>query len=142
TPHGDDLAALRPVAPTLLTYVLSFVYLGIYWTNHHHLLYAARRINGAVLWANLHLMFWLSLVPFATGWMGENHSSSIPTAAYGVVLIGAGGAYTILVRTLLACDPHSPIAEAIGSDFKGNISLVIYAAAIALAFVRDSLSDV
>jgi uncharacterized membrane protein len=134
-PHGDDVAALRPLAPVFLSYVLSFVYLGIYWNNHHHLLHATQTINGAVLWANLHLLFWLSLLPFVTGWMGENHFASMPTALYGVVLFMAAIAYKILQQTLLrAQGPNSLLAVAVSSDFKGNLSPVLYAIAIAVAF--------
>src|SRR5262249_54783010 len=119
-----------------------YIYLGIYWSNHHHLLHATRRINGAVLWANLHLLFWLSLVPFATSWMSENHNAPVPTAAYGVVLICAGMAYTILVRTLFAADdPAAPLRQAIGSDVKGWISVVLYFIAILMAFAAQWLAD-
>ena len=141
-PHGTDLAALRPVLPVFLTYILSYVFLGIYWNNHHHLLQAAARISGGVLWANLHLLFWLSLVPFVTGWMGENHFAPVPTAVYGMVLLGAAMAYTILLRTILAHEsPGSRLVEAIGNDRKGQVSLVLYIAAIPLAFVNQWISD-
>ncbi|SRR6266542_1451461 len=141
-PHGTDLAALRPVLPVFLTYILSYVFLGIYWNNHHHLLQAAARISGGVLWANLHLLFWLSLVPFVTGWMGENHFAPVPTAVYGTVLLGAAMAYTILLRTILAHEsPGSRLIEAIGNDRKGQVSLVLYIAAIPLAFVNQWISD-
>src|SRR6266540_5541832 len=141
-PHGTDLAALRPVLPVFLTYILSYVFLGIYWNNHHHLLQAAARISGGVLWANLHLLFWLSLVPFVTGWMGENHFAPVPTAVYGAVLLGAAMAYTILLRTILAHEsPGSRLVEAIGNDRKGQVSLVLYIAAIPLAFVNQWISD-
>src|SRR5262245_574111 len=134
-PHGDDLAALQPVAPVFLSYVLSFVYLGIYWNNHHHMLHATQTINGAVLWANLHLLFWLSLFPFVTGWMGENHFAAMPTALYGVVLLMAALAYKVLQQPLLrAQGPNSLLAAAVGSDFKGNLSPVLYALAIVAAF--------
>src|SRR3954470_19989037 len=134
-PHGDDLAALAPLLPVFLTYVLSFIYLGIYWNNHHHMLQACIRINGAVLWANLNLLFWLSLVPFTTGWMGQNHFSSLPTAAYGVVLLMAAVSYTILQTVLVSVQgPDSGLARALGSDRKGKVSLAMYAAAIPLAF--------
>ena len=137
-PHGDGLAALKPLIPVFISYVLSFVYVGIYWNNHHHLLHAVRHVNGATLWANLHLLFWLSLIPFVTGWMGENHFHQLPVALYGVVLLMAGVAYTILVRVLIRHHGHeSALAKAIGSDFKGNLSLVAYVAAIALAFVHE-----
>jgi uncharacterized membrane protein len=140
-PHGSDWAALRPIVPRALTYVLSFVFLGIYWNNHHHLLHAADRVNGKILWANLHLLFWLSLVPFATGWMGENHFEPLPTAVYGMVLFLAAVAYMILNNTIIAHHgPHSKLAEAVGNDLKGKISGGLYAAAIALAFVEHWLA--
>src|SRR5256885_5367471 len=141
-PHGSEMAALAPVLPVFLTYVLSYVYLGIYWNNHHHMLHATTRINGKILWANLHLLFWLSLVPFATGWMGENHFASTPTAAYGAVMLGAGFGYWVLQETIIAAEgQESKLARAVGSDVKGKISLAAYAAAIPLAFVREWLSD-
>ena len=141
-PEGADLNALAPVLPGFLTYVLSFVYLGIYWNNHHHMLHATQRINGAILWANLHLLFWLSLVPFTTGWMGENHFSPLPTAVYGIVLLCAGVAYYILQTTIVrAQGPHSMLADALGRDVKGKLSPVIYAAAIPLAFVHQLIAD-
>src|ERR671933_952140 len=124
-PRGADLEALRPLLPVFLTYVLSFVNLGIYWNNHHHMLAATDRINGKILWANMHLLFWLSLVPFVTGWMGENHFASLPTAVYGVVLFFAGVAYTILQRVILKHQgPNSRLAAAIGKDVKGEVSLL------------------
>jgi uncharacterized membrane protein len=136
-PHGSHWSALRPLVPVFLSYVLSFVNLGIYWNNHHHLLSATQRINGAVLWANLHLLFWLSLFSFFTGWMGENHFDALPTAAYGVVLFMAGVAYYILKTTILAAQgPGSTLAQALGSDMKGKISPVIYGIAVPLAFVN------
>jgi TMEM175 potassium channel family protein len=141
-PHGDDWSVLRPIIPVFLTYVLSFVFLGIYWNNHHHLLHAAERISGKVLWPNLHLLFWLSLVPFVTGWMGENHFEPVPTAAYGVVLLMAGVAFQILAWALVAEQPPgSRLATALGSDTKGKLSLALYAAAIPLAFVNQWISD-
>jgi uncharacterized membrane protein len=140
-PPSGDLAALRPVLPVFLTYILSFVFLGIYWNNHHHLLHAASRINGKVLWANLHLLFWLSLIPFVTGWMGENHFAPVPTALYGVVLLMAAIAFTLLVRSLIrAQGADSKLAQAVGGDFKGNLSLACYAAAIPLAFLQEWIS--
>ncbi|HEV3140538.1 MAG TPA: TMEM175 family protein [Vicinamibacterales bacterium] len=140
-PHGDDWSALAPVAPVFLTYVLSFIFLGIYWNNHHHMLHATTRINGAVLWANLHLLFWLSLTPFVTGWMGENHFAPLPTALYGVVLLLSAIAYYILLRVILSLEgPHSTLAKAIGRDVKGKISPMLYAAAIPLAFVNRWIS--
>jgi uncharacterized membrane protein len=142
-PHDATLAALRDMTPVLLSYVLSFVFLGIYWNNHHHLLAATERISGGVMWANLHLLFWLSLVPFVTAWMGENGYAAVPTAMYGAVLLCSGLAFTILVRTILAIHSQdSKIAAAIGSDTKGNVSLLLYAAAIPLAFVHQAIADV
>jgi uncharacterized membrane protein len=142
-PHGTDWSALRPVIPSLLTYLLSFIFLGIYWNNHHHMLHATERIHGNVLWANLHLLFWLSLVPFATGWMGENHFAAIPTAFYGMVLLCAAIAYTILQRTIIAGQgEHSRLATAVGDDRKGKLSLLLYLIAIGMAFVNDLVSDV
>ncbi|HEY2163379.1 MAG TPA: TMEM175 family protein [Gemmatimonadaceae bacterium] len=141
-PQGASLSALRAVVPSLLVYVLSFIYLGIYWNNHHHMLHLAERVNGGVLWANLHLLFWLSLVPFVTAWMGANYYSAVPTALYGVVMVLAGVAYTILEFSLIAAQgPDSRLARAIGSDRKGVISLVLYIAAIPAAFVQPLISD-
>jgi len=140
-PHGADWAALRPLVPPFLTYVLSFIFLGIYWNNHHHMLHAAERVNGKVLWANLHLLFWLSLVPITTGWMGDNHLAPLPTAVYGIDLLCAAIAYTILARTLMAAQGEgSRLAAAVGKDKKGRFSLVCYALAIPLAFVLPWLS--
>src|SRR4030095_9670635 len=134
-PHGAEPEALAPLVPVFLSYVLSFVFIGLYWNNHHHMFHAVERCSGAVLWANLHLLFWLSLVPFVTGWMDENHFAPLPVAAYGVVLLCAGIAYTILTRVLLRLHGHdSMLARALGRDFKGWISLAIYAVAIPLAF--------
>src|SRR5215510_740702 len=136
TPPSADLSGLLEILPTVGLYALSFVYLGIYWNNHHHLLHATSQINGTVLWANLHLLFWLSLIPFSMRWMGESGLAPLPTAAYGAVLLLAGAAYTILVRCLLACQPpNSILASAIGSDRKGYISLVLYALALPLTLV-------
>lgn len=136
-PHGSDLAALKPLVPVLLSYVLSFVYLGIYWSNHHHMLHAVEHVNGGVLWANLHLLFWLSLVPFVTSWMGENHFGRWPVAVYGIVLLFASIAYFILSRALISLHGRdSVLATAVGLDFKGLISTVIYLVAIPLALVR------
>jgi uncharacterized membrane protein len=141
-PRGTDWQALRPLVPVFLTYVLSFVFLGIYWNNHHHMLHAADRINGKILWANLHLLFWLSLVPFVTGWMGENHFASLPTAVYGGVLLLAGVAYTILQAAIIgAHGPGSKLAAAVGRDLKGKLSAGLYAAAIPLAFVHEWIAD-
>jgi uncharacterized membrane protein len=143
-PHGADWSSLRAVVPSLLWYVLSFVFLGIYWSNHHHLLQATERINGATLWANLHLLFWLSLIPFVTSWMGENHNAAVPTAVYGAVLLLCAIAFTVLIRVILAAQrgKNQRLAEAIGSDRKGKISLAMYVAAIPLAFVHQAISDV
>lgn len=140
-PHGVNFAALRPLVPTALSYVLSFVYLGIYWNNHHHLLQISRHVNGAVLWANLHLLFWLSLVPFVTAWMGENNFSAVPVALYGVVLLLAAIAYFILTLTLIASNgKDSLLAVAVGREFKGKISMVIYTIAIFLALAAPWLA--
>ena len=134
-PEGANFAALEPLLHVFTSYVLSFLYVGIYWNNHHHLFQAVKHIRGAVLWANLHLLFWLSLFPFATGWMGEKHFATLPVVIYGGVLIMAGLAYYLLVRVLLSGHgPESALAKAIGSDFKGRISVVIYAIGIAAAF--------
>ncbi|MDQ6828385.1 MAG: TMEM175 family protein [Gemmatimonadota bacterium] len=141
-PHGSHWDALQPVIPTLLMYVLSYLFLGIYWSNHHHLLHATTRINGAILWANLHLLFWLSLVPFATRWMGENHFDSLPTAIYGFVLLLASIAYWVLVQAIIAEEgPSSVLAEAVGRDKKGKKSTLLYVAAIPLAFVSPWIAD-
>src|ERR1044072_141050 len=135
-PHGTDWEALRPIVPVFLTYVLSFVYLGIYWNNHHHMLYVADQINGKILWANMHLLFWLSLVPFVTGWMGENHFAPLPTAVYGVVMLASAIAYYILQHLIIAQQgPGSKLKTAVGNDIKGKLSPLLYAAAILLAFV-------
>jgi uncharacterized membrane protein len=141
-PRGTDWQALRPLVPVFLTYILSFVFLGIYWNNHHHMLHAADRINGKILWANLHLLFWLSLVPFVTGWMGENHFASLPTAVYGGVLLLAGVAYTVLQRAIIgAHGPGSKLAAAVGEDLKGKLSAGLYAVAIPLAFFHEWIAD-
>jgi uncharacterized membrane protein len=141
-PHGDDLASLRPLIPVFLSYVLSFIYIGIYWNNHHHMLHAAQSVSGGILWANLHLLFWLSLVPFATGWMGENHFAAVPTALYGVPLFMAGIAYGILQRAILAHQgQNSLLAEAIGRDLKGKVSPLLYGLALPLAFVNPWIAD-
>jgi len=135
-PHGVDFDALRPVLPVFLSYALSFVYLGIYWNNHHHMLHACHEVTGAILWTNLHLLFWLSLIPFATGWMGENHYAALPCALYGVVLLGAAIAYWILQSRIIAAQgPDSLLRRAVGGDWKGKLSPLCYAAAIPLAFV-------
>jgi uncharacterized membrane protein len=135
-PHGAELGSLRPLAPVFLAYVLSFLYLGIYWNNHHHLLHAARQVDGRILWANLLLLFWLSLFPFVTHWAGETGFAAVPVAVYGGVLLLAALSYTLLVRALLACHgPDSVLARAIGSDFKGNISIACYVLGILLALL-------
>lgn len=140
-PEGADLAALRGVLPTLVGYTLSFVFLGIYWNNHHHLLQTARRVNGQVLWANLHLLFWLSLIPFATAWMGETSFAALPTAVYGLLLLFSAIAYTILTRALIAVHgADSVLAKAVNRDVKGKLSLVLYLSAIPLAFVSRWLA--
>jgi uncharacterized membrane protein len=135
-PHAADLAAIKPKLPVFLSYVLSYLYVGIYWNNHHHMLHSTRHVNGAILWANLHLLFWLSLFPFTTGWMGENHLAPTPTAVYGAVLLLAAIAYYILQRTIVAQQgPKSALAAAIGKDWKGKMSPVIYLLAVPVAFV-------
>jgi uncharacterized membrane protein len=140
-PHGADLSDLLPLTPTLLSYVLSFVFLGIYWSNHHHLLQAIKHVDGAVLWANLHLMFWLSLIPFVTAWMGENHFAPWPVALYGVVLLFSAVAYSVLTAILIGLHGReSALARAVGRDVKGKASLIAYALAIPLAFVAAWLS--
>lgn len=140
-PHEANLAALRPLVPVFLSYVLSFIYLAIYWSNHHHLLQAVRHINGKTLWANLHLLFWLSLFPFVTGWAGENHFAAVPSAFYGGVLLLAAIAYFILTRILIASHgKDSPLGTAIGEDFKGKVSIVTYALAIPLSFLNSWLA--
>jgi len=140
-PHGDTVAVLIPLVPSLLTYVLSFVYLGIYWNNHHHMLHACHTVTGSILWANLHLLFWLSLIPFTTGWMGENHFATLPAAAYGVVLLMAAIAYWILQHRIIASQGEDSILKrAIGSDWKGKLSPLLYVAAIVLAFVSPWLA--
>ena len=140
-PHGFDLPALLPSIPVFLSYLLSYVFVGIYWNNHHHMLHAVQHVTGSVLWANLHLLFWLSLVPFVTGWMSENHFAAVPVAMYGVVLLMSGVAYYILARILVAQHgPESMLARAFGKDVKGIASMVLYAIAIALAFVTPWLA--
>jgi uncharacterized membrane protein len=135
-PHGVELAALSAVLPVFLTYVLSFVYLGIYWNNHHHLLSVTNQVSGGILWANLHLLFWLSLIPFVSGWMGENRFAALPTALYGAILLLAGCAYLLLQREILVLEgPGSVLAAAVGKDWKGKVSLLLYALGIALAFL-------
>jgi uncharacterized membrane protein len=137
-PHGGNWAVLRPLLPVFLSYVMSFVFLSIYWNNHHHLLQAVRQVNGQILWANLHLLFWLSLIPFVTAWMGENNFTSVPVALYGVVMLASAIAYTILAVSLVAHHgKDSSLAIALGKDFKGKLSLLIYALAIPTAFVSS-----
>src|ERR1043166_9715487 len=141
-PHETELKALEPVVPVLLSYVLSFVYVGIYWNNHHHLFHSTRQVSGGILWANLHLLFWLSLFPFSTAWMGENHLAPTPAAIYGCVLFMAAMAYYILQRTIIAHQgPDSLLAAAIGKDWKGKLSPVLYLAAIPLAFVNSWIAS-
>jgi uncharacterized membrane protein len=140
-PHGADLASLRPLLPVFLSYVLSFINLGIYWNNHHHMLHVTRGVNAGIMWANLHLLFWLSLIPFVTGWMGENDFAPVPTALYGVVLLMAAIAYWILQREILLGEgPDSLLATALGSDIKGKLSPVLYLIAIPLAFVHSGIA--
>ena len=140
-PQGSDLAALTPVLPVFLTYLLSFIYVGIYWNNHHHLLKAAHKVNGAMMWANLHLLFWLSLFPFVTGWMGQNHFKPVPTALYGAVMLLAAIAYYILQCVILAeYGRDSKLAASIGRDYKGKLSPVLYAIAIAASFFQPWLA--
>jgi uncharacterized membrane protein len=136
-PHEASLVSLQPLAPVLSSYVLSFIFLGIYWNNHHHLLHAVDHVNGRILWANLHLLFWLSLVPFVTAWMGENHFARVPVAVYGVVLLAASIAYYLLTRALIALHGReSTLAVAVGKDFKGQLSTAINALGIPLALVK------
>jgi uncharacterized membrane protein len=142
TPEGHDLAALRPLVPELLTYVLSFVYLGIYWNNHHHMIHVTPSVNGAILWANLHLLFWLSLIPFVTGWLGESHGATWPTALYGIVMLLSALAYTLLQSVIIRHHgSDSPLANAVGRDFKGKASIAGYTAAIAMAFAAPAVSS-
>ena len=141
-PHGADLEALKPLVPVFLSYVLSFIYVGIYWNNHHHMFQVTKRVSGGILWANLHLLFWLSLFPFSTAWIGENHLAPLPTAAYGFVLLMAGVAYVILQRLIIVEQgPNSLLATAIGSDWKGKLSSLGYLAAIPLSFVNPWISS-
>ena len=142
-PHGSDWAAIQPLLPVFLSYVLSFLYLGIYWNNHHHLLKAARRVNGGILWANLHLLFWLSLFPFATGWMGENHFAPLPSALYGTVLLLAAIAYYIL-QTLIVAEaggPQSSLGAVIGKDWKGKLSPLLYLLGIVVSFFAPTIAS-
>jgi len=140
-PHGDDIKALEPLIPVFLSYLLSFIYLGIYWNNHHHMLHVTKQVSGSVLWANLHLLFWLSLVPFATGWMGENHFAPAPTALYGVPLLMAGIAYLLLQRAIMAAQGReSLLAVAVGRDLKGKLSPLLYLVAIPSAFLDQRIA--
>jgi uncharacterized membrane protein len=140
-PHGVELVALRPLLPVFLSYVLSFIYVGIYWNNHHHMLHSTRRVNGSILWANLHLLFWLSLFPFTTGWLGENHLAATPAAVYGFVLLMAAIAYYILERAIIAEQgPNSLLASAIGNDWKGKLSPILYLSAMLLAFLSPRIA--
>ena len=137
-PHGDNLQALRPLLPIFLSYLLSFVFLGIYWNNHHHMLHATKRVNGKILWANINLLFWLSLVPFTTAWMGENHVAALPTSVYGFVLLMSAVSYTVLQNLIVVQQgPESLLAKAVANDLKGKISLAAYLAGIPLAFVHS-----
>ncbi len=141
-PEGANWGALTPLIPVLLAYLASFVFLGIYWNNHHHLLRATERINGNVMWANLHLLFWLSLTPFVTGWIGENHTAAVPTAVYGVVLLCSALSWWILQRQIIATQgPHSRLKTMLGRDLKGNISPLIYIAGIGLSFVNHAVAQ-
>ena len=134
-PHGADMLSLKPLLPVFLSYVMSFLYVGIYWNNHHHMLHAVKKVNGGILWANLHLLFWLSLVPFVTNWLGENHISSIPVALYGLVLLMAALAYWVLQHLIIVSQgADSTLAKAVGRDIKGKLSLALYAIAIAVSF--------
>jgi uncharacterized membrane protein len=137
-PHGDNLVSLKPLVPVFISYVLSFINVGIYWNNHHHMMHVVRHVNGRVLWANIHLLFWLSLVPFVTGWMGENHFAKWPVALYGIVLFMAGVAYFFLAHALISSHgKKSTLAAAIGKDWKGKISVIIYAIGIGLSFFNE-----
>ena len=141
-PHGDRVQDLVPLVPVFLSYVLSFLYVGIYWNNHHHMLHACTAVTGAMLWANLHLLFWLSLFPFATGWMGENHFTAVPTALYGVVLLMAAMAYLVLQRTIIrAQGPDSILKKAVGQDWKGKLSPVLYIVAIVVSFRSSRIAQ-
>jgi uncharacterized membrane protein len=142
-PHGDNLGTLAPLVPVFMSYVLSFVYVGIYWNNHHHMLHALTRVTGSILWANLHLLFWLSLFPFVTGWMGENHFAAVPTALYGGVLLAAAIAYFILQQTIIASQgPGSPLKAAIGHDWKGKLSPVLYMCGIVSTLLGSWVAQV
>jgi len=141
-PHADSLAALKPLLPVLMAYVLSFLYVAIYWNNHHHLMHTVQHVSASILWANMHLLFWLSLIPFATAWMGENHFAATPTALYGFILLMVGFAYWLLQKAIIhSHGPDSILAKAIGTDIKGYASVALYAIAIPLAFYREFLAD-
>jgi uncharacterized membrane protein len=141
-PHATDLASLKPVLPVFLSYVMSFIYLGIYWNNHHHFFHVVQRVNGSILWANLHLLFWLSIVPFTTGWLGENHAAPLPTAVYGGVLLMAAIAYFLMQTIIIRAEgPTSILAQAVGRDVKGKLSPLLYLAGIALAFWKTWAAD-
>lgn len=140
-PHGADFAALKPLIPVVISYILSFIYIGIYWNNHHHMMHTVKRVSGGILWANLHLLFWLSLVPFTTGWIGENHFAPIPMAVYGIVLLMAAIAYFILQTTIIhAQGENSLLARAVGNDIKGKMSPILYSLAIASTFISQWIS--
>ena len=139
-PHGVDVASLRPLVPVFLTYVLSFAMLGIYWNNHHHLMHLTRRVSGRVLWGNLHLLFWLSLIPFVTAWMNETHRAPVPVAAYGVVLLCAAVSWTIMQAQIVRHDANAEVRDVLGRDWKGKVSLLAYTAALPLAFVGTWIS--
>jgi uncharacterized membrane protein len=140
-PHGNDFAALQPLIPVVISYILSFIYIGIYWNNHHHMMHTVKHVSGGILWANLHLLFWLSLVPFTTGWIGENHFAPIPMAVYGIVLLMAAIAYFILQTVIIrAQGEHSLLARAVGNDIKGKMSPIIYSLAIGSNFISQWIS--
>lgn len=139
-PHGEYLDTIAPLWPVFVSYVLSFIIVGIYWNNHHHMLHRVKQVSGGILWANLHLLFWLSLMPFTTGWMGENHFAPLPVALYGAVLLMAAIAYYVLVRAIMAADPDGEFARRIGSDWKGKLPLLVYSTGIAVAFVAPVVS--
>lgn len=142
-PHGEGFGALVPLVPVFMSYVLSFVYIGIYWNNHHHMLHVCARVTGGILWANLHLLFWLSLLPFVTGWMGENHFAAVPSALYGVVLLAAAIAYWLLQQTIIAAQgPGSPLKAAVGSDWKGKLSPALYVVGIVSTFFVPWIAQV
>jgi len=142
-PHSSHYSALIPLIPVFISYVVSFIYIGIYWNNHHHMLHTMQHVNGAIMWSNLHLLFWLSLFPFVTGWMGENHFSAMPTALYGVVLLMAASAWKILQTAIIRDQgAHSVLANAVGKDRKGNLSMIIYAVGIPIAFWQSWISQI